>query len=101
MVCHGYHQYSLAAGGTCTCVQTKNKLTAPSCSPHVKSSKQEVWEEWSCYVAEKIRSLLADGDLDGGRRWRVRVRELVHVKSYAPHVDHLVADVECRPCSEL
>lgn len=66
----------------------------------MKSSKQEIWEEWSHCVAEKIHSLLADRDPDRddeGRQWMVRVRELVHVKSYAPHVDHLVADVECRP----
>ena len=65
---------------------------------HVKSSKQEIWEEWSRYIAERIHSLLADRDGgDGGTGWRVSIRELVHVKSYAPHVDHLVADVECRP----
>ena len=75
-----------------------NKSSTPQC--HIKLSKQEMWEEWSRYVAEKIHTLLVDRDPDcddEGRQWTVRVRELVHIKSYAPHVDHLVADVECRP----
>ena len=62
-------------------------------------SKKEVWEAWSSYVAERINILLdRENPLkESGRQWKVRVGEVVHVKSYAPHVDHLVADVECRP----
>ena len=93
----------VVAGGVSE--QTKNRFTSrtpqvpgnKASMPQAKSSKQEIWEEWSRYVSEKIHSLLADRDYDKGRQWRVRVTELVHVKSYAPHVDHLVADVECRP----
>ena len=83
------------------CAQTTSKNKFTTYTPHIKLSKQEIWEEWSRYVAERIHSLLADGHHDGERQWRVRVRELVHIKSYAPHVDHLVADVECRPNTKL
>ena len=80
------------------CQQTETRFTGGTYTSHDKS-KQVLWEEWSHYVAEKIRCLLnRENSLkDEGREWRVRVRELVHVKSYAPHVDHLVVDVECRP----
>lgn len=29
--------------------------------------------------------------------WSVEVRHVEHVKSYAPHISHLVLDLECRP----
>lgn len=62
-------------------------------------SKREKWEEWSHYVMERISFILdRENPLPmKEKQWKVRVRDLVHVKSYAPHVDHLVADVECRP----
>ena len=53
------------------------------------------WLDWAAYVADRVQSLLAE--CNGGTRWTVVVRHLEHVKSYAPHVDHLVVDLECRP----
>ena len=82
------------------CAEAENKFATNKSSTPQCHIKQEMWEEWSHYVEEKIHALLVDRDPDRdgeGRQWTVRVRELVHVKSYAPHVDHLVADVECRP----
>lgn len=32
-----------------------------------------------------------------GREWRVLIRHVERVKWYAPHIRHLVLDVECRP----
>ncbi len=32
-----------------------------------------------------------------GRNWRVLIRHVERVKWYAPHMRHLVLDVECRP----
>uniref|UniRef100_A0A8C2YYC0 tRNA(Phe) (4-demethylwyosine(37)-C(7)) aminocarboxypropyltransferase n=1 Tax=Cyclopterus lumpus TaxID=8103 RepID=A0A8C2YYC0_CYCLU len=32
-----------------------------------------------------------------GARWRTNNRHVEHVKSYAPHVHHVVLDLECRP----
>ena len=65
----------------------------------VCSSKKRAWRSWGCYVAEKIHQLLCEknGLEDLRKTWSVRVDHIEHVKSYAPHVDHLVADVECRP----
>ena len=62
------------------------------------SSKRTVWQKWAAYVAGRVHSLLAlENPLPTGRQWSVCVQHVEHVKSYAPHVDHLVADVECRP----
>ena len=67
--------------------------------------KVEAWERWAEHVATSIRQLLGErnpavglgGEEGGSRRgWEVCVRHLERVKSYAPHVDHLVADVECK-----
>ncbi len=57
-----------------------------------------VWCRWGVYVAERLRELLAkENPLPSGQEWAVDVKHVEHVKSYAPHVDHLVADIECRP----
>ena len=37
------------------------------------------------------------GDGDGGGAWSVACRHVERVKSYAPRVDHVVLDLECRP----
>ncbi len=31
--------------------------------------------------------------------WKVKAKHLQHVKMYAPHIHHLVLDVDCRPIS--
>ena len=62
------------------------------------SLKRAVWHKWVIYVTRRIQSLLAlENPLPPGREWSVCVQHVEHVKSYAPHVDHLVADIECRP----
>lgn len=61
----------------------------------LREHAQRKWEE---HVVERIGELLEEGNpLGGGWGWRVWPRGVVRVKSYAPFVDHLVADVECRP----
>jgi len=62
------------------------------------SLKRTVWQKWAFYIAGRVHSLLAqENPLPSGRQWSVCVQHVEHVKSYAPHVDHLVADIECRP----
>ena len=61
--------------------------------------KHSSWYIWSNSVALRIMTIL--NDLYEGKQWSVIVRHIQHVKSYAPHVDHLVVDLECRllPCT--
>ncbi len=53
---------------------------------------------WGAYVAGRMCDLLTrENPLPCGQQWVVEVRHVERVKSYAPHIDHLVADIECRP----
>ena len=62
------------------------------------SSIELAWCFWSEEVASKIAALLPEVyPLSEESRWVVSIRHIEHVKSYAPHVDHIVVDLECRP----
>ncbi|NXH26138.1 TYW2 protein, partial [Myiagra hebetior] len=52
------------------------------------------WQRWAEATATRIQGLLAELQ---GRPWRTSVLHIEAVKSYAPHVHHLVLDLECRP----
>ncbi|NXH41530.1 TYW2 protein, partial [Dicaeum eximium] len=52
------------------------------------------WQRWAEATATRIQGLLAKLH---GRPWRSSVLHVEAVKSYAPHVHHLVLDLECRP----
>ncbi|KAM3827770.1 tRNA wybutosine-synthesizing protein 2 homolog [Vipera latastei] len=57
------------------------------------SAKQE-WQRWAEVTAARIQDLLQDLDR---KLWKTQILHIEHVKSYAPHVDHLVLDLDCRP----
>nr|XP_014341597.1 PREDICTED: tRNA wybutosine-synthesizing protein 2 homolog isoform X2 [Latimeria chalumnae] len=52
------------------------------------------WQMWAELAESRISSLLQDMY---GKCWRTKILHIEHVKSYAPHIDHLVLDLECRP----
>ena len=58
--------------------------------------KHSSWCVWSNSVSLRIKTILNDL-YEEKQCWSVIVRHIQHVKSYAPHVDHLVVDLECRP----
>ena len=65
-----------------------------------EKGEEEAWRRWREHTRRRIAKLLKEGNpLGGGCVWSVAVRGVVRVKRYAPHVDHLVADLECRPVS--
>ncbi|XP_040903813.1 tRNA wybutosine-synthesizing protein 2 homolog [Toxotes jaculatrix] len=59
-----------------------------------KKADREVWQAWADDTANRITSLLKD---ISGVRWITNIQHIEHVKSYAPHVHHVVLDLECRP----
>lgn len=61
-----------------------------------KCAQQEPWLRWACGVQITIDSLLSEMH---GVHWTCRVIHIEHVKSYAPHIDHLVVDLMCTPPS--
>lgn len=66
----------------------------PSCNKKVKAE----WLDWAKYVAQTLLKHLKKSH--DNPNWNVQIRYIEHVKSYAPHIDHVVLDVECRPVFE-
>ncbi|NWW54720.1 TYW2 protein, partial [Pedionomus torquatus] len=52
------------------------------------------WQRWAEATASQIRGLLVELH---GQPWSTSILHIEVVKSYAPHVHHLVLDLECRP----
>lgn len=67
------------------------KNQRPSCNKKVKAE----WLHWAKYVAPTLLQHLKKSH--DNQNWNVQIRHIEHVKSYAPHIDHVVLDVECRP----
>lgn len=63
----------------------------PSCNKKLKSE----WLDWAQYVGECLLHHLKMSH--GHKDWDVLIQHVEHVKSYAPHIDHVVLDVECHP----
>lgn len=59
-----------------------------------KRTDSEAWQTWANDTAKRFRALLKDVT---GTEWRTHVQHIEHVKSYAPHIHHVVLDLECRP----
>jgi len=55
---------------------------------------KQAWCDWAATACETLRGHLTDLLLCD---WSVFVMHIEHIKSYAPHIDHVVADIECRP----
>ena len=75
--------------GECSSIKKKN----------TKSTglfKYQEWEDWTKYASTTITKLLCEVKKKS-TDWRVNFLHLEHVKSYAPHVDHVVLDLDCRP----
>ncbi|KAL9978978.1 hypothetical protein ACROYT_G016567 [Oculina patagonica] len=63
----------------------------PSCNKKMKAE----WLDWGKYVSQTMLQHLKKSH--DSQNWNVHIRHIEHVKSYAPHIDHVVLDVECRP----
>jgi Predicted methyltransferase len=58
------------------------------------SWKNVEWKFWAIHVSHSICSILWEVHKVP---WRVSVLHLHCVKSYAPHIDHVVLDLHCEP----
>lgn len=56
--------------------------------------KKYEWLYWAVHTVHTVSEILLKLH---GKQWRVMTKGLHYVKSYAPHIDHLVLDLECRP----
>lgn len=59
-----------------------------------KTTDREAWQAWADDTADRIASLLRNLT---GALWVTSIQHIENVKSYAPHVHHIVLDLECRP----
>lgn len=62
--------------------------------PRGSNRDRDAWRTWAENTASRIAELLRD--LVGGL-WKINIKHIEHVKSYAPHIHHIVLDLECRP----
>ncbi|XP_018426951.1 PREDICTED: tRNA wybutosine-synthesizing protein 2 homolog [Nanorana parkeri] len=56
------------------------------------------WRKWAESAEIKIKAMLAEVH---GTPWQTQILQVKKVKSYAPHVDHVVLDLDCRPLSGM
>ncbi|XP_062613144.1 tRNA wybutosine-synthesizing protein 2 homolog [Saccostrea cucullata] len=75
----------------CSCSSNNEKCSQES----LKTATKEKWKDWSEGISKSIKSILET--IHSPKQWRTIILHIEHVKSYAPHVDHLVLDLECRP----
>ena len=59
-----------------------------------KNKLKPAWVEWTEKVANSFHSILLDLHRT---EWTCSVLHVEHVKSYAPHINHMVADIQCKP----
>ncbi|XP_053554946.1 tRNA wybutosine-synthesizing protein 2 homolog [Bombina bombina] len=59
--------------------------------------RRKSWEAWAESAEKYICTTLSQVH---GNLWHTRILRLEQVKSYAPHVDHVVLDLECRPLAK-
>ncbi|XP_074660678.1 tRNA wybutosine-synthesizing protein 2 homolog [Tubulanus polymorphus] len=72
-------------------LDTEQKISK---SDDKKSEVSRIWTQWALRTASVIKHMLESLHKT---EWNTNVLHIEHVKSYAPHVDHLVLDLECRP----
>ena len=76
-------------------VSTSNKCNLCSLV-HDKADPPRVWQLWADQV---IRCMLEHFKTLYAQQWCVQCHHIEHVKSYAPHIDHIVLDIQCLPPS--
>lgn len=74
-------------------VQTGHETVCHSCPGHV-GWKQREYLEWAVHTLHTIGSILFSIN---STKWKVSPVNIHRVKSYAPHIDHVVLDVHCVP----
>lgn len=59
-----------------------------------KKADRQAWRLWAEDTARRIAVILKEIN---GALWETNIRHIENVKSYAPHIHHVVLDLECRP----
>ncbi|XP_029463257.1 tRNA wybutosine-synthesizing protein 2 homolog isoform X2 [Rhinatrema bivittatum] len=94
--CPGHHHQHLSSG---------NRCEGHSGTDHGASGDSErdrwggtvlkpEWRTWAQATETRFENLLHEIHR---KPWKAKILHIERVKSYAPHVDHIVLDLECRP----
>lgn len=75
--------------------QWENGYSRDSRRKMLLAATKPEWRRWAQFAETRIAGFLQQLH---GKPWRTRILHIQPVKSYAPHVDHIVLDLECRPC---
>ncbi|XP_023607719.1 tRNA wybutosine-synthesizing protein 2 homolog [Myotis lucifugus] len=75
--------------------QRENGATGDSRRKVLSAAIKPEWHRWAESAETRIVTLLQQVH---GKPWKTHILHIQPVKSYAPHVDHIVLDLECRPC---
>ncbi|XP_069842483.1 tRNA wybutosine-synthesizing protein 2 homolog isoform X2 [Dendropsophus ebraccatus] len=76
-------------------VSSKHDQDDKKSAAHVPGNLQSlIWRKWAESAEAKIQTFLQEVH---GTPWRTSILHIAKVKSYAPHVDHVVLDLDCRP----
>ncbi|KAM6214709.1 tRNA wybutosine-synthesizing protein 2 homolog [Rhynchocyon petersi] len=75
--------------------QGKNGTVSDSGGKIGAGTTKPEWQQWAESADRCITALL---EQIHGKPWKTQILHIHSVKSYAPHVDHIVLDLECRPC---
>ncbi|CAG2115207.1 unnamed protein product [Medioppia subpectinata] len=55
--------------------------------------RTQVWRDWALDLCLKVNEIMLS--LYPSIKWSIEILDINKVKSYAPHIDHLVADIKC------
>ena len=78
----------------CYCLHEDNCIINRTYKKNLSNLKKCVWCN---FVNETLVILTKYFEDFSHKQWAVHVRHIEYVKSYAPHIDNLVFDMECRP----
>ncbi|XP_069469102.1 tRNA wybutosine-synthesizing protein 2 homolog [Ambystoma mexicanum] len=78
--------------------QNSDMCTLEEAVPDIKETAlKPEWQQWAESTGDDIGKMLFELT---GQTWKTQILHIEHVKSYAPHVDHMVLDLECRPSTK-
>lgn len=84
-------------------INSMNSFSIKSCSNtfhkvqnNTVNWKKIEWKFWSLHVCHSIAELLQD-IYNENCSWNITVQHVYSVKSYGPHINHMVIDVLCTP----
>ena len=78
----------------CYCLHEDNCIINRTCRKNLNNLKKGIW---CSFVNETLVALTKYFEDFSHKQWVINVRHIEYLKSYAPHIDNLVFDIECRP----